>query len=63
MKLAAYLEKQGLSQAEFARIIGVEQPTVSRIVAGTRTPSTKLMLVIADRTKGKVKPNDFLELA
>jgi transcriptional regulator with XRE-family HTH domain len=61
MKLADYLEKEGISQLEFADLIGSTSATVSRIVHGGQNPSLALMIKIKEVTKGKVKPNDFIE--
>ncbi|WP_406842350.1 helix-turn-helix domain-containing protein [Morganella morganii] len=34
MKLGDYLKKHGISQSEFAKIVGVTQGYVSQVVAG-----------------------------
>lgn len=65
MKLGDYLNSKNLSDNEFARQLGVEQSTVTRLVArdgrqAERKPSFKLMARIAAATGGQVMPNDFM---
>lgn len=46
-RLAEYLEDTETSQAEFARAIGVSQPTVSDWINGEKFPSAqKLKLIV-----------------
>lgn len=60
MKLAAFLETQGINQAEFAKRIGVaSRVVVYRYVSGARRPHPKVMEAIARETGGAVQPNDF----
>jgi transcriptional regulator with XRE-family HTH domain len=61
MKLSDYLEKERISQSEFAELIGSTPTTISRLAHGTQNPSWTTMLKITQATKGKVKPNDFFE--
>jgi predicted XRE-type DNA-binding protein len=58
MTLDAYLKQRGITHRQFAEILGCEQPTVSRFVAG-RIPSPDLMRLINEKTCGEVTPNDF----
>lgn len=39
----------GLSQPEFAEQVGVSQPTVSRVEAGSRMPDAHLLKMIAEK--------------
>lgn len=59
MTLADYLTQHDLTHEGFARMIGCEQPTVSRFVAGARIPSPVLMRKIVEVTNGAVTANDF----
>lgn len=59
MKLAAYLEKVGLSDADFGLKIGVNRQSVHRYKTGERIPDTVIMPRIVAETGGEVTPNDF----
>lgn len=61
MTITEYLAREGLSHAEFARRLGVEQSTVSRWVSGERRPEWPQLKLLRAVTKGAVQPNDFLE--
>lgn len=60
MRLAAYLQECGLTNAEFARITGLSEGTISMLSRGqswlSRETAERIFLV----TKGKVTPTDFL---
>ena len=58
MQLKDYLKKKKLSQGEFARIMGVPQPTVFYWVHG-RIPNTDLLPKLFLITGGEVTANDF----
>lgn len=60
MTLEAYLARNGLTQWEFASLIGVSQPTVSRLSSGGHNAPLSLLKDIFDATNGAVTPNDFL---
>lgn len=53
MKLSSYLEDTKTSQADFAALVGVKQPTVNRWVNGAR-PSLDAAFRIQSATGGKV---------
>jgi len=59
MTLAQWLRRTAVSQADFARMIGVTQATVCRYVAGTRIPRRAIMARIEHATGGQVTPADF----
>jgi transcriptional regulator with XRE-family HTH domain len=59
MKLSAYLDSYDLTDAEFARAIGVGRQVVQRYRHGSRIPHPRIMELIASATQGKVTPNDF----
>lgn len=62
MKLATYLENSELSDAAFARLIGVERQAVGRYKAGDRFPEKPILLKIYEATNGQVSANDFAGL-
>jgi transcriptional regulator with XRE-family HTH domain len=61
MKLADYLAAHDLSQAEFARSLGISQVAVSRYAGGRRMPRRDHLLKIREITDGAVMADDFLE--
>jgi len=48
MQIAALRKQKNLSQAELAEIVGVEQPTISRIERGYEGVTVRLLRQIAD---------------
>lgn len=42
-------EEKGLSQFEFAKIVGVSQPMIAQIERGTKNPSFQIGVEIAKR--------------
>ena len=60
MKLAAYLEAEGLTATEFAGRVGRSIATISRIARGLHAPDWPTMRAIAEATGGRVMPNDFV---
>lgn len=64
MKLAAYLEEQNLTPAQFAARMGMPASTVSRILNGSRkTPRLETIAKISDATAGEVSVHDFIDQA
>ncbi|TXH32081.1 MAG: XRE family transcriptional regulator [Rhodospirillaceae bacterium] len=59
MKLATYLENEKLTDAAFARLIGVERQAVGRYKLGERFPEKPILLKIYEATGGQVTANDF----
>lgn len=59
MKLAAYLEKNGLTQAAFAEAIGVSVFAVGKYVRAERVPRPQILARIRAQTDGEVTANDF----
>jgi transcriptional regulator with XRE-family HTH domain len=59
MTLADYLAKHGLSDATFAKDIGVDRSSVSRMRRCGQVPGPDILRLIADRTGNAVTPNDF----
>lgn len=60
MKLQDWLDREGITDMEFARRIGVSKGTISRIRRGLNTPSLDTLAKICDFTKNEVSINDFL---
>jgi transcriptional regulator with XRE-family HTH domain len=58
--LTRYREAQGLNRKQLAQRLGTTAATVSRIEAGIRYPSVKLMRQIMAATNGAITPNDFV---
>jgi transcriptional regulator with XRE-family HTH domain len=61
MTLADYLEREGLKDAEFAKLCGCDRTTILRIRTNATKPSPPLMERIAIETGGLVQPNDYFE--
>ncbi len=61
MLLSDYLAENELSDAAFARLIGVERQTVGRYQTGDRFPERHILLKIFEVTGGKVTANDFID--
>lgn len=59
MNIREYLETNSISQSEFARTIGVKQPTVHKWVHGLSLPDVRHARVIVELTKGDVTLNDM----
>lgn len=60
MTLTTYLEKHGISAAEFARKIGAKsRMTVTRYCRGDRMPPRDAMNKIVEVTGGEVTHSDF----
>lgn len=63
MKLDQYLEREGITAAEFARRIERGRSAVTRWANGKRIPDPESMRRIAEATNHKVEPNDFYQEA
>lgn len=63
MKLADYLNDNGLTHADFAQAIGVSKETVRRYMVGDRRPKPHIMEKIATATDCQVTANDFFGIA
>lgn len=63
MKLAEYLEFNGIKRGEFAQSIGVTGGWITALCDGTGWPSREVAEKIAVATAGDVTANDFLRLA
>ncbi len=47
-KIRTLRERQGLSQGELANQVGVSRTHINKLESGSKSPSTKLMLKLAD---------------
>jgi transcriptional regulator with XRE-family HTH domain len=63
MKLADYLKANKITLETFAKQIGRDTSTISRLARGLNRPDWDTMQAIAEATNGEVQPNDFLEAA
>ena len=61
MKLKEYLKKNGITEMNFAEMLGCKQPTISRYVNNLRLPRGNLMKKIQEITLGEVNYNDFIK--
>jgi len=60
MKLALWLDANGLSDAEFARRISKTHTTVLRLKRGEIRPSLETVEAIRAATNGEVTADDFM---
>lgn len=60
MKLSEYMDSRDLRDEDMARLIGCDRSYVAKLRAGTSAPSLALMATIAEKTDGRVQPNDWL---
>ena len=60
--LKSYLDVNGITQAEFGRLIGRTQGYISQLCAGKKTPSTKIAVKIQNLTQGAVQPASWIPL-
>lgn len=58
-KLAAFLEKRGLHQAEAARALGITRSVFGHWMAGTQRPRPELREVISRWTDGEVPADSW----
>ena len=58
--LAQWLSSKSLTQAQFARMVGVAPNTVYRWISGERRPDWTTMRRLADITAGEITPDSFL---
>lgn len=56
-----YLCRTGMTQKQFADLMGVKQSTISRYVRGDREPDRAAISRIAELTNGEVGPADWFE--
>lgn len=59
MTLKEWMKREGLTQPEAAKRLGVSQQNVSNWVRGKNTPSLRVALAIARATRGAVTAADL----
>jgi len=59
-KLHQYLQKNGLSQREFARKIGIHPSAMSRLLSNLTKPDVDLVFAIERATKGAVPAKSWV---
>lgn len=62
MQLFEYMINKEVSQASFAKRIGVSQPTLSRYISGDIIPNVVIALEIQKATKGEVPVEAWLTI-
>lgn len=60
MQLGEWLQSRNMSHDAFADLIGTDRSSVTKYVAGQRTPRPEVLVRIIDATGGEVTANDFL---
>lgn len=61
MKLKDWLKKNRYKQTEFAQLVGISDPHMSRIINGHDQPGADLVKRISAATKGEVGHNDWVQ--
>ena len=59
MDLAAYLDDEQITAAEFSRRLGVSHVAVHHWVTGARRPNARHTLAIEELTEGRVTARDL----
>jgi 3,4-dihydroxy 2-butanone 4-phosphate synthase/GTP cyclohydrolase II len=62
MRLEDYLQRRGMTNAEFAKIVQLSEATVSLLIRGEIWMSRATAQKILKATRGEVTPNDFLSV-
>jgi len=57
-KLLKWLDEQGVTQYRFARLAGLEQSTISRVISGLVDPNSRTIARICRATG--LSPNDLI---
>lgn len=63
MTLKQYLKKTGTSQMQFAKALGISQPSFNAILSGKTKMTVERAFEIAEITKGEVKVESWLVTA
>ncbi len=59
MTLIDWLDEEGMSQKEFAEVVGVNKSTINRMINGTESPSSDEIRAIFLATNGRVTVDDW----
>jgi len=62
MRLATYMRRNNLLDADVARLIGRDRSTICRIRNGIQKPDWPTMIEFVRATGGAISPNDFLPI-
>ena len=60
MQIGDWIKSRGLTDVDFAELVGVDKSTVGRWVAGTVRPDWDRLPKIIEVTEGLVTANDFI---
>lgn len=60
MKLKEWLEKNNVSQQEFAEHLGKSKSAICRYLNGSRTPNVETIVAISTITEEQVTVNDWM---
>jgi transcriptional regulator with XRE-family HTH domain len=63
MRLAEWMDSNGVTDASLGERLGVDRTTISRIRCGRNKPSWDLAAKIKEASDGSVTPDDFLSEA
>lgn len=55
-KLRKYIASRGLTQAQFAELVGCTPAMICRLLNGSKRPSLQLAIRIEEATRGRVPP-------
>lgn len=62
MTLSDYITTNKLTLAQFGKLVGRSEATISRLTRGLNKPDWETMAAIIEATGGQVTPNDFLDV-
>ena len=58
-RIQDYLDKEGITQSEFARAVGVSPASICHYISGRRVPRKNIIKRIKRVTKGLIDANVF----
>jgi len=61
VKLKTWLKKNKMTQAQFAKLVGCDQPHVSDLMNGKVTPGVRTIIKIAEATDNDVTYDDWIK--
>ena len=63
MKLSEWLYQSRIKRKDFALMVGVSAPMITRLCDGSVSPSLSTAQAIERETAGQVRPQDFMREA
>lgn len=60
MTLNEWRALKGLTMQKAGAVLGISQPTISRLESGKQKPDWRTLGLLMERTDGAVTPNDFI---